>query len=130
MAVTLRLARHGQKKRPYYRIVAAEKQARRDGRFIEIIGNYDPTSNPPKIVLKEDRVKRWISNGAIPSASVATIIKKNIPGLLEEKTRKQKEKIVAARKQRKARSAQKGGEKSASKKTAKAPAKPRKSAKK
>lgn len=108
MAVILRLARHGQKKRPFYRIVAASKQARRDGRFIEIVGNYNPLVNPPSISLKEDRIRYWIGVGAKTSTSVETIIKKHIPKLLEEKEIQKRQKILAARKARKARAMKEG----------------------
>ncbi len=108
MAVTLRLARCGQKKRPFYRIVAAEKQARRDGRFIEIVGNYNPLTNPPSVELKEDKIRKWVKNGAKPSASVETLIKKHIPKLLEDRTAHQLEKIRAARKARKVRASEGG----------------------
>lgn len=128
MAVTLRLARHGQKKRPFYRIVAAEKQARRDGRFIEIVGNYDPLTTPPTVNLKEEKVRRWISVGAQVSASVGTLLKKHFPNLLEERKSRQREKIVAARKARKTRTAGSGGTKKGSTSKAKA-AKPRSSKK-
>jgi len=120
VAVTLRLARYGQKKRPFYRIVAAEKQARRDGRFIEIVGNYNPLTTPPSVELKEDKIRKWVKNGAKPSASVETLIKRHIPKLLEDKTSHQLEKIRAARKARKARAAARGTtSKAAEKKTEK-----------
>ena len=103
MAVTIRLARHGQKKAPFYRIVAADKEARRDGRFLEIVGTFNPMTEPPAIVLKEESIKKWIENGAKPSTVVADIIKKNIPGYLEEREKHQLEKIQARRRARKAR---------------------------
>jgi len=115
VSVMLRLARHGQKKRPFYRIVAASKQARRDGRFIEIVGNYDPLSNPPAVTLKEDRIRYWIGVGARATASVQTLIKKNMPKLLEDREAHKKQKIVAARKARKSRLAAKPQSKPAAK---------------
>ena len=78
MAVTLRLSRHGKKKNPFYRIVATETGFRRDGKYIEIVGSYNPMQDPPLVVLKEERVKSWIENGAKPSALVRTLIKNNI----------------------------------------------------
>lgn len=102
MAVVLRLARHGQKKRPTYRIVAADRQARRDGRFIEILGTYNPVVEPAAVTLKEDRIRHWVGEGAKQSALVRSLIKKNIPGLVEEKETLQREKIQARRKKRKA----------------------------
>ena len=108
MAVVLRLARHGQKKKPSYRIVVADKQARRDGRFIEIIGLYNPVQQPPIVTLKEDKVRKWLADGAKATVTVASLIKKNFPGLIEEKEKHQKSKIQAARKARKTRAAARG----------------------
>ena len=115
MAVTLRLARHGQKKRPFYRIVATDKESRRDGRYLEIVGTYNPMVDPPLVSLKEDRVRYWVESGAQTSGLVASIIKKNIPNFLEERTRAKLEKIQASRKARKARGGGKAREKSPSK---------------
>lgn len=72
--VTLRLARFGAKKRPFYRIVAADSRAKRDGRFIEVIGTYDPRSEPPSVNLKDDRIRYWLSVGAQPSDTVRRLI--------------------------------------------------------
>lgn len=102
MAVTLRLTRQGQRNRPYYRVVAAEHTARRDGRFIEIIGTYNPLTEPPTIALKEDRVRRWIDVGATQSGLVRSLISKSFPGLVEEREKNQRQKIQARRKKRKA----------------------------
>jgi len=101
VAVTLRLARHGQKKRPFYRIVAAEKTARRDGRYLEIIGTYNPMVNPPAVALKEDKIRRWVNDGAQQSQLVRSLIKKNIPGLIEERETAKLKKIQDRRKKRK-----------------------------
>ena len=76
MAIKLRLARYGSKKRPFYRIVAAEASARRDGRFLDQVGTYDPKLNPPGIALQRDRIKHWLDVGAIPTDSVATILRR------------------------------------------------------
>lgn len=76
MAVTIRLARHGAKKRPYYRIVATQTEAPRDGRFLEILGTYNPLTEPATIQVEAERVKHWIDNGALPSATVASLLKK------------------------------------------------------
>ena len=105
MAVTLRLARMGQKKRPAYRVVAAEKTSRRDGRFLEILGFYNPMSNPPVISLKEDRVRRWIGFGAQTSLLVENLIKKQIPGLVEQTKEGRLNKLRLARRKRKERAA-------------------------
>ena len=107
MAVTLRLSRTGQKNRPFYRIVAATKTAKRDGRFLEIIGNYDNRVNPPRYVLKEDKVKKWLGSGALPSQLVRDLIVKSFPGLIEGQEKNRLAKIQAARKKRKQRSAKK-----------------------
>lgn len=76
MAVRIRLARYGAKKRPFYRIVAADSEARRDGRFIETIGTYNPNVDPAEINLKMDRYEHWTSNGAKPSETVASLVRK------------------------------------------------------
>lgn len=73
--VRLRLRRIGLKGQPTYRIVAAEKEAPRDGRFLEILGIYNPRTNPATIKLQEDRIYHWMKNGAQPSESVAQILK-------------------------------------------------------
>lgn len=78
MATVLRMARGGAKKRPYYRIVAADKRAPRDGKYLERIGSYDPMlpkDDPNRIVFKEDRVKHWLSTGAKPSETVARFLR-------------------------------------------------------
>ena len=80
--VKLRLRRMGAKKRPSYRIVAAESTSPRDGRFIEAIGFYDPLTNPATITLKEDRVKHWLSVGAQPTETVRDIFVRH--GLMEK----------------------------------------------
>jgi len=70
----------GAKKKPFYRIVVADSQSPRDGRFIEIIGNYDPLQDPAVINIKEDRVVEWLSRGAKPSRTVSNLLqKKGIP---------------------------------------------------
>ena len=74
--VKIRLARHGAKKRPFYRIVAADSRAPRDGRFLERLGSYDPTQEPALIEIKQDRLAKWLKNGAQPTGTVARLIKK------------------------------------------------------
>ncbi len=76
MAVVLRLRREGSKDRPIYRVVAADKRFRRDGRFLEILGNYNPAHGADAATLKMDKVDRWISVGAKPSPTVASLIKR------------------------------------------------------
>ena len=76
MAVVLRLKRMGTNKKPFYRIVATEKTSPRDGRFIEEIGHYDPKKNPAAIKVNKERALYWLKNGAIPSVTVKSILKK------------------------------------------------------
>ncbi|HBT94945.1 MAG TPA: 30S ribosomal protein S16 [Coriobacteriia bacterium] len=76
MAVKIRLARHGAKKRPYYRVVVANAQAPRDGRFIEEVGRYNPCVEPALIKLDLEKVDTWIKNGAQPTETVAKLIAK------------------------------------------------------
>ncbi|MFM7736878.1 MAG: 30S ribosomal protein S16 [Alphaproteobacteria bacterium] len=76
MATRIRMTRHGSKKRPFYRIVAASTAAPRDGRFIEQLGHYDPTRNPAEVKLDLDRISEWIRKGAPPSDTVSRLIKK------------------------------------------------------
>lgn len=66
----------GAKKKPFYRIVVADSEAPRDGRFIEIVGNYDPLKDPGEVNLKEDRITDWLSKGARPTATVSKLLKK------------------------------------------------------
>lgn len=75
MAVHLRLARQGAKKSPFYRVVATDHHAPRDGRFIEHIGVYDPTRQPAQIRFDEARLQHWLSVGAQPSQTVKELIK-------------------------------------------------------
>lgn len=72
----MRLARHGSKKNPFYRIVVANSQCRRDGRFLEIVGTYNPLENPAKVFLKDERVRYWMGQGAVPTDTVKNILKK------------------------------------------------------
>ena len=74
--VKLRLKRMGAKKQPSYRIVAADSRAPRDGRFIEILGFYNPRSNPAEIKLDEENILKWLNNGAQPSDTVRSILSK------------------------------------------------------
>ena len=76
MSVKIRMTRHGSKKRPFYRVVVADSHSPRDGRFIEMVGTYDPLTDPPKINLKSERISHWIAEGAIPSGTVKQLIKK------------------------------------------------------
>ena len=76
MAVRIRLARHGAKKKPYYRIVVADSESPRDGRFLEIIGTYNPLHDSPEVNIKQDRVNHWIGQGATPTDTVKSLLKK------------------------------------------------------
>ncbi|TFG37930.1 MAG: 30S ribosomal protein S16 [Syntrophobacterales bacterium] len=76
MAVKIRLTRMGTKKKPFYRIVVADSEASRDGRFIEIVGNYDPLKDPAEINLKKERIEDWLSKGAKPTVTVSSLLKK------------------------------------------------------
>ncbi|MBK6791324.1 MAG: 30S ribosomal protein S16 [Anaerolineales bacterium] len=73
--VRIRLRRIGLKGQPTYRIVAADKEAPRDGRFLEILGVYNPRTNPATIKLNEDRIYHWMKNGAQPTESAAQVLK-------------------------------------------------------
>ena len=73
--VRIRLRRNGLKKQSTYRIIAAEKESPRDGRFLEILGNYNPRTEPFTFSVKEDRIYEWLKNGAQPSESVAQLFK-------------------------------------------------------
>ena len=76
MAVKIRLARHGAKKNPFYRIVVADSESPRDGKFLENVGTYDPLYDPAKITLKSERIQYWMAQGAKPTDTVRTLLKK------------------------------------------------------
>lgn len=75
MSVTIRLTRGGGKKVPFYRVVAADRRSPRDGRFIEQLGVYDPLRNPPEVRIDQDRLRHWMSVGAVPSQTVGELIR-------------------------------------------------------
>jgi small subunit ribosomal protein S16 len=75
MAVRMRLTRVGSKKNPIYRVVVADSRSPRDGKFIEIVGRYNPQTDPSTVDFDEDRVKDWLSKGAQPSNTVARLLK-------------------------------------------------------
>jgi small subunit ribosomal protein S16 len=75
MALRIRLARYGAKKRPFYRIVVANSESPRDGRFLEIIGTYDPRQDPAAVTVKEDLLSHWVGRGATPTDTVASLLK-------------------------------------------------------
>lgn len=76
MSIKIRLARHGAKKKPFYRIVVAEIESPRDGRFLETVGTYNPVKDPAEVMLKDERVKYWIEQGAIPTDTVKSLLKR------------------------------------------------------
>lgn len=82
MAVKLRLRREGAKKQPHYRVVVADARSPRDGRFIEIIGEYHPTENPSRVEIDEERALHWLQNGAQPTSPVKTLLR--ITGIWEQ----------------------------------------------
>ncbi|MBP5288675.1 MAG: 30S ribosomal protein S16 [Clostridia bacterium] len=81
MAVKIRLKRMGAKKAPFYRVVVADSRSPRDGRFIEEIGTYNPLMDPPAINVDAEAAKKWIANGAQPTDTVRSILKKS--GVIE-----------------------------------------------
>jgi small subunit ribosomal protein S16 len=87
MAVKIRLTRMGTRKKPYYRIVVADSVSPRDGKFIEIVGNYDPKKNPAEINVKEDRIKEWLTNGAEPTLTVSQLLRKKGITIVKDKTK-------------------------------------------
>jgi small subunit ribosomal protein S16 len=76
MSVKIRLARAGAKKKPFYQIVIADERARRDGRFIEKVGTYDPNQDPAAVRLEEGKTLEWLSKGVQPTDTVLQILKK------------------------------------------------------
>ena len=76
MAVKLRLTRIGAKKNPCYRVVAADSRYPRDGRFIEVIGTYNPMTDPIEVKIDAEKAKQWIANGAQPTDTVRALLKK------------------------------------------------------
>jgi small subunit ribosomal protein S16 len=80
--IKLRLRRMGAKKKPSYRIVVADARAKRDGRFVEIVGHYNPLTEPSTVVIKGDRARYWLGQGAQPTDRVAKLLKKQ--GITDE----------------------------------------------
>lgn len=74
--LSIRLTRLGAKKRPFYRVIVAEKRSKRDGRFVEMLGYYDPCHNPADIKLNRERLDYWIERGAQPSETVRNLMKR------------------------------------------------------
>jgi len=78
MAVRIRLTRLGRKKKPFYRIVVADSECPRDGKFLDIVGTYDPIQNPAAITINNDKLQNWLGKGALPTTTVASLIKKAV----------------------------------------------------
>ncbi len=83
MAVKIRLTRKGDKKSPFYRVVVADSRSPRDGRFIDIIGTYNPLTNPAEIKIDADKANKWLSNGAVPTETAKSLLVKS--GIIENK---------------------------------------------
>ena len=83
MGVRIRLTRKGRKKQPFYRIVVADSQAPRDGKFLDIIGTYDPMQDPAVVKLDTDKLAGWVEKGAKPTGTVKTLINKYQPAPVE-----------------------------------------------
>jgi len=84
MAVRIRMTRMGAKKRPFYRLVAADSEARRDGRFLEILGYYDPTKEPALVKIHEEKVSYWLERGARVSESAKALLEKE--GMMQSRS--------------------------------------------
>ena len=82
MAVKIRLKRMGAKKAPFYRVVVADSRSPRDGRFIDLIGTYNPLTTPAEIILNEEVAIKWLNNGAIPTDTVKNLFSK--AGIMEK----------------------------------------------
>jgi len=76
MSVKIRLTRKGAKKRPFYRIVAADSEAPRDGRFLEVVGHYNPLTDPAQITVDEEKLNKWVERGAKISETVRSLLRK------------------------------------------------------
>ena len=76
MAVKIRLSRQGRKKAPFYRLVVADERSPRDGKFIELIGTYNPMTDPASVTINEERALYWLKNGALPSDTARGLLRK------------------------------------------------------
>ncbi|MCI5797513.1 MAG: 30S ribosomal protein S16 [Firmicutes bacterium] len=83
MSVKIRLTRKGDKKSPFYRVVVADSRSPRDGRFIDIIGTYNPLTNPAEIKIDAEKANKWLSNGAVPTETAKSLLVKS--GIIENK---------------------------------------------
>ena len=78
MAVRIRLTRLGRKKKPFYRIIVANGESPRDGKFLDIIGTYDPMQDPAVVKIDAEKLNDWLGKGALPSGTVSSLIKKHV----------------------------------------------------
>ncbi|BCL60371.1 30S ribosomal protein S16 [Desulfomarina profundi] len=78
MAVRIRLTRLGKKKKPFYRIIVADSEAKRDGKFLDILGTYDPLQDPAEVNINEEKLQEWLGRGALPTTTVKSLIKKAV----------------------------------------------------
>lgn len=83
MAVKIRLTRLGDKKAPFYRVIVADSRAPRDGKFIDIIGTYNPLTDPAEIKIDAEKASKWIKNGATPTETAKAILRKS--GVIQDK---------------------------------------------
>ncbi len=105
MSVVIRMKRSGAKKRPFYRIVVADSRRQRDGRFVEILGYYDPIVKPFAVKMDEEKVKGWLGRGAQPSEQVASLLRR--AGIAMSRASKPAKKAEAAAKKAPAKRAKK-----------------------
>ncbi len=82
MAVRIRLTRKGRKKQPFYRIVVADSESPRDGKFLDIVGTYDPMQDPAAVQIDNEKLVSWMKQGAKPTQTVESLIKKYVPGVV------------------------------------------------
>jgi small subunit ribosomal protein S16 len=82
MAVRIRLTRKGRKKQPFYRIVVADSESPRDGKFLDIVGTYDPMQDPAAVQIDNEKLEAWMKQGAKPTQTVESLIKKYVPGVV------------------------------------------------
>lgn len=76
MAVRIRLTRLGRKKKPFYRIVVADSECKRDGKFLDVVGTYDPLQDPAAVVINDAKLQDWLGRGALPTTTVKSLLKK------------------------------------------------------
>ena len=78
MAVRIRLTKLGRKKKPFYRIIVADSESPRDGKFLDILGTYDPLQDPAAVTIDNDKLQDWLGRGALPTTTVKSLIKKAV----------------------------------------------------